>query len=202
MKNNENWFRLLIEGHDREGISIERLNTIADKDGYEILEYVLNTLDVLDNLADFDYKKEVREALKWCEVAKGGSAARVVDEWYMFNLAVHNIGSSQIYNEYCDEFVRKHGHEKHQHRWLISSFIRIHGIIGQYLRGEVSTNELDCLRQFIIDAKNYGYVTSKIVHAITMLTRCVIAGISDELWNFVEKGAMCSINTLANEKNP
>lgn len=202
MKNNENWFRLLIEGHDREGISIERLNAIADKDGYEVLEYVLNTLDVLDNLAEFDYKKEVREALKWCEVAKGGSATRVVDEWYMFNLAVHNIGSSQIYNEYCDKYVRKHGHEKDQHRWLIFSFIRIHGIIGQYLRGEVSTKELDCLRQFIIDAKNYGYATSKIVHAVTMLTRCVIAGISDDLWESVERGAMCAINTLADQKIP
>lgn len=185
------WFELLVEQNKDMSISIERLESMGIRNGYEILGYVLRTLDVLDGIKYVPYREEIKKALQWSEVAKCGSETRRVKDWYLFNLSAHNEGSCDIFKMYNKDVVNDD---------IICGFIRYHGTIGQYLRGEVSTHELQCLQSFLLSSGKDDVANR--TAAMKVLTQCVIAGVDEKLWEEIGFVATASIELLANGKIP
>ena len=124
------WVDYLVNTN-KKNVNYERINSIREIDNKNVYNYVLRTLEILDNEKDkYDDKViyYVEEALKWAEVSKCGSS-KVRQEWKKkkINLYVHNVGSSDIYKNYCYEYDE-----------IVFILIKTHGLIGQAIRGENS----------------------------------------------------------------
>lgn len=163
---------------EQNAINVERVSAIKDITGQETLQYVLRTLALLeqckDKLSTWQYDI-LEHVLQWSEVAKGGLESRR-NKWLEkgFPLAIHNLASAEIYREETSDCEKD--------RELIYTLIQTHGIIGQNIRGEVSICEnepLLALRE-IIEAEE--------LHTLLYyLNYCVIGGVSQALWESVEK---------------
>ena len=174
----EKWFTLLVEGNKE--INLERVNAISDISGLETLEYVLRTIEYLTTFGKpCTLNVMVRKALQWSEVAKCGTEARR-DIWKAsgINLSIHNIGSAEIYKMYSDD--------SDSVKAIVSDMIKIHGIIGQYIRGEISEKTFELVYKFYDDLLfgNYGYsyVQKDILNMFENLAGSVIFGVNEQLW--------------------
>ena len=113
-------------------INLERLSSLDETKNNYVLEYVERTLKLLSNLNLKEYHNYlIGETLKWSEVAKSGLMHQR-KQWMekRYNLFVHNVGSAQIYQQMsteANESIKK----------IIYNLILTHGLIGQYIRGEV-----------------------------------------------------------------
>lgn len=202
----ERWFSLLYYT-EHQGVNVERVDVVEQLSGRETLEYVLRTLDLLEeDLQDGKLNEEeeavVRKVLQWSEVAKGGNEQQR-DGWRSkgYALDIHNLASAEIYREEDpDDFSP-----------VVYTLIRTHGLIGQALRGEVSVaknrelltllpgtgaadnergketgNEIgnetvkECAEtgEQVITSASLG----RIVH---VLNHCIIGGVSRKLWDQV-----------------
>lgn len=177
----EKWFALLTEGN--KNINIERVDSISDINGYEVLEYVLRTIEYLDTKCPPSvYNNLIRKALQWSEVAKCGTKERR-NLWKdkNINLAIHNLGSADIYNMYSDDDLKT--------KERVRSLIRIHGDIGQFIRGE--KNNLEEIETWIsteydlLCKANIPDANKELITALTNLTASVVSGVSEELWNSI-----------------
>ncbi|CAM4465335.1 class I SAM-dependent methyltransferase [Paenibacillus tarimensis] len=137
------------------------------------LDYVERTLRRLNELSCSYWLKDlVAEVLIWSEAAKGGTIARRT-EWLKagFNLFVHNIGSAQIYASHyspLDAFGT-----------VVRELIHTHGLIGQYLRGEVELSESRSVRKLM----DSGLLTEdELADVLNVLNDCILTGVSPELW--------------------
>lgn len=144
--------------------------------GY-VLDYVRRTLEILDQLQQERHLDDsvifyVEETLKWSEVAKCGTK-QVRKEWQQagYDLTVHNIGSSQIYQQ------------DSQANPIVQVLIETHGLLGQYLMGEVNLD-----RNFpLYDLVKKQLVTEESLREILhVLNHCVIGGVSQELYQTIE----------------
>ena len=137
---NERWLMYLYLTQEA-NFSYERIDSISKIKTNSVLNYVQRTLEILDGMdMENDSKCIIEEVLKWSEVAKCG-LPNIREQWRSreFNLFVHNIGSAQIYcssydltNDKSIDVIAKE---------IISTLIFTHGLIGQYLRGEVNLIE-------------------------------------------------------------
>ena len=115
----------------------------------------------------------VSEALKWMEVAKTGTAEQR-KKWNKqgFNLYAHNYGSADIYvdeNRKYDEVVRV--------------LIKTHGLIGQYIRGEVKFGTNKDLYNLI----ERNFITkAKLKKVLKIYNECLIRGTSETVYNNME----------------
>ncbi|MBR2564778.1 MAG: class I SAM-dependent methyltransferase [Paenibacillus sp.] len=175
------WLQWLAAA-EKPRINLERIHSIAElQETNAVLDYTERTLQVLDGLQlSFWIRELLEEVLVWSETAKGGSSdQRRTWQHQGINLFVHNIGSAQLFNMYMDE---RSGTKSPRHE-VISNLIATHGLIGQYIRGEIPFAENAPLRSLITD----GFVTCSELRTMLMaLNECIIAGVDPGLWNQVQ----------------
>lgn len=174
----ERWLQFLVET-DVNNVNLERVPSVASINGMETLMYVIKTIQLFKQIRFCLTKEEaacVLEALKWNEVAKGGTNQdRKNWEEYGLPLDIHNIASAEIYRQYSDcDPIREH---------VIYSLIYTHGIAGQVLRGEVPPISNYPLYELVLDKIVDKYSLFRMLYA---LNYCVLGAISLDLWNSTE----------------
>ena len=182
----EKWYQYLYYTEHR-AVNVERLEQIENVTGHETLDYVLRTLDILEQSdAGEEVKRIVRTVLRWSEVAKGGTARdRAVWEGKGYPLDIHNIASAEIY---LDE--TKNSEMKDEDPTLIHTLIKTHGMIGQCLRGEVPVaGNAPLLEAPVKDQKNIREI-------LYVLNECIIRGVSEELWIRVREEVYALIDRI------
>lgn len=116
---------------------MERIPSLEKMPSNPVLLYVENTLRILEQ-ADIPEKEQdiIEEVLIWSETAKCGQPHKR-REWREkgFQLAIHNIGSAQIYANRSRTFMA----ERQDTEELIYLLIATHGLVGQYIRGSRDT---------------------------------------------------------------
>lgn len=172
------WLQYLVET-DEDFINVERIHSIATKDGMETLRYVFRTLQILDdkkNWADVMSEDDIyiiRQVLQWSEVAKGGTFSQR-KEWERkgYPLGVHNIASSMIFEEesQCPPSFKK----------TIKILIQTHGLMGQSLRGETPESSSS-------DISRIQMPEERLTAILFLLNRCIIEAVSEELWQKVSE---------------
>lgn len=173
----EKWL-LYIGITDEININLERVASLKDAKNNYVLDYVERTLMELEKVEISEYSRHiVEEVLKWCEVSKGGLPHKRL-EWKNkgYNLFVHNIGSAQIFMEHA-------GTDYNPEADIIYEFIKTHGLIGQYLRGEVTLKENLPLVK-LMERNRLSVETFKEITEV--LNYCVISAVSEELWKKVQ----------------
>ncbi|MDP4091088.1 MAG: SAM-dependent methyltransferase, partial [Bacillota bacterium] len=184
----EKW--LLYIGMTREAkINLERLTSLKEAGNDYVLDYVERTLEALEEIPiSTDNKSLVEEVLKWCESAKGGLPHKRAD-WAArgYNLFAHNIGSAQIYLEHSAA-------ENPVKREIIYTLIKTHGLIGQFLRGEVTLQENRELT-LLLEKKLLNREDFKEI--LSALNFCIIKAVSSELWQEVGEKVETIAGSLA-----
>ncbi|MGF9695769.1 class I SAM-dependent methyltransferase [Paenibacillus sp. MABNR03] len=198
------WLQLLAAA-EQPIINLERIHSIAELEGTNpVLDYVERSLRVLDQLnVSFWVRELVEEVLVWSETAKAGSLKqRKVWQRAGINLFVHNIGSAQLYSQYvihrktgsmdegqnntvdqAPELYADRENTIMPRQHMIRTLIATHGLIGQYIRGEIPFAENAPLHSFITQ----GWLTAEELQTILMaLNECIIAGVDPMLWRQVE----------------
>lgn len=184
----------------RKDINLERVSSLKELEkSNPVLEYVENTLSILENMPGMNLypseKRIVEEVLKWSEVAKCGMPHhRIKWQEQGVNLFVHNIGSAQIY-------ALQYGQNSEdifslEERYIIHTLIETHGLIGQYIRGEVNLDENRPLSLLL--SQNYLKEENlKII--LTVLNKCIIKGASADIWDNVEDKVKEVIEWILND---
>lgn len=170
------WLMHLVLTHER-NVNMERVFSMEELQRNIILNYVEKTLEALESLnLSKGRERIIEECLKWSEVAKCGTPhhrRKWAEKGY--NLAVHNIGSAQIFAEEADKQIAN--------RSLIEVLIRTHGLIGQYVRGEVNLSANMSLTRLI----ELSYISKSILQSILYdLNYCIISPLGDSIWEKVE----------------
>ncbi|WP_336779740.1 class I SAM-dependent methyltransferase [Paenibacillus illinoisensis] len=212
------WLQLLAAA-EQPHINLERIYSMADLEGTNpVLDYVERTLHVLDQLnVSFWVREVVEEVLVWSETAKAGSVQqRKAWQRAGVNLFVHNRGSAQLYREYVinrstgnigsddkvvvevneENPIQKNGATPRQE--MIYALIGTHGLIGQYIRGEIPFAENAPLHAFI----THGWLTAEELHTVLMaLNQCIIAGVDPKLWRQVKAEVEQMVGWIISEPN-
>ena len=171
----------------QENINLERLHSMEEKSSSYICDYVERTLHILNELNVPEHISSlVEEVLIWSEVAKGGTDY-FRRRWLKqgINLFVHNKGSAEIY--------LKDGKAEDQRKYIIYTLISTHGLIGQYIRGEVSLNENKSLAELI--AKKF-VTKEELTLILVTLNHCIISAVDTGLWEEIEAEAIAAINRI------
>lgn len=155
-------------------INLERLSSLDETKNNYVLEYVERTLKLLSNLNLKEYHNYlIGETLKWSEVAKSGLMHQR-KQWMEkgYNLFVHNVGSAQIYQQMsteANESIKK----------IIYNLILTHGLIGQYIRGEVPLLANMPLYQLVEE----GIITaSELKEVLIALNYCIVTAVDENIW--------------------
>lgn len=190
------WLKYILITKNR-AVNAEYVQSISSITGTETADYVLRTLEILENECPIDecftiYDNEIVETvLQWSEVAKGGTDEQR-KKWLEkgYPLQIHNIASAEIYREESADNVFKTN--------LIYTLIKTHGMIGQNIRGEVSVtaNYPLCLFVPMLEGNpNYHLDT-----ILLYLNKCIIQGVSKELWNEVESQVLDIISMICSQR--
>ena len=166
------WLQYIVTAEERI-VNLERIQSLQQlANSNPVLDYVERTLQVLDGLPlSFWIKETIEEVLKWSETAKGGSVRqRIAWQEQGISLFAHNVGSAQLYGQ--------HTRNQRQERVLLThTLIFTHGLIGQYLRGEVPLAENAPLYHLI----ERGIVSAQEMRDLLLpLNQCIIAAVSPE----------------------
>lgn len=190
------WLKYLYLTKEK-NVNLEKVESLEKISSNDVLRYVENTLHVLDSIdIPLDEKEVIEEVLIWSEVAKCGMPHQR-KEWLKrgFQLYIHNVGSAQIYAE---EQVRNiFSKELLERAELIFFLIETHGLIGQYIRGEVRFSQFEPLINWIGKQDGREKNIERILYA---LNECIIKAISLELWNSLSKEVECTIKNIVNQK--
>ncbi len=158
-----------------QNVNYERIESLEDLSENIVLNYVKSTFEILNRYELNDslfYLLE--ETLKWSEVAKCGLKHHR-NKWndLGYNLQVHNIGSAQIYEAESDDYNP-----------IVRVLIETHGLIGQFVRGEVPLSHSNRLLSLI----NEDVLTAdKLIDLLLALNHCIIGGVSEALWEAVKE---------------
>ncbi len=184
------WLKCLWLKDSKEGINVENYEQ-ADLDPHEVLNYVERTLRILDaeilngNLTELE-ASIIEEVLCFAEIAKGGNKV-IRSKWRekCYQIDVHNIGSSQIYDE-----VKRDSNDYRRYRY-ISTLIKTHGLIGQFLRGEVSLYESAPL-----SVTSYPGASNERV--LKVLNKCIIGAVSMDLYEKLKNDINKTVDDILN----
>ncbi|WP_217561624.1 class I SAM-dependent methyltransferase [Paenibacillus sp. GbtcB18] len=173
------WLRFLVSAEERI-VNLERIRSIHElADANPVLDYVERTLRILDGLKLSFWVKEILETvLVWSETAKGGTVRQRM-QWQAdgINLFVHNIGAAQLFDRFNE--TGETGTDK---LLVIRTLIETHGLIGQYIRGEVPFEGNEPLTEIV----KRGLLTPEELHSLLIpLNHCIIGAVSPELWSAV-----------------
>lgn len=178
------WFKYLYLTKQN-NVNLEQVTSLEKLEMNQTLKYVKKTLEILNQFnCKEEHKEIVEEVLIWSEVAKCGLNSHRKDwESKGYNLFSHNLGSAEIYKE-----------EKPENE-LIYILIKTHGLMGQYLRGEVnlaSNKEVHSLiENNIIDKDSLRNI-------LLILNECIISAVNLELWNSIKNDITLTINNIVN----
>ena len=171
----EKWLRMLYTTDERR-VNLERVESVSALEaGNGVLSYVERTLNALNRCCGLSREQRgwVRDALRWGETAKCGS---VHDRrrWRALNLPL------EIHNEASAEIYRLEGGETDERtRRIVYALIFTHGMIGQYIRGEVRFEKNEPLsrlvREGVLDPETLGRV-------LYIYNAAIMEGVSPELW--------------------
>ncbi|WP_429351146.1 class I SAM-dependent methyltransferase [Paenibacillus sp. 4624] len=181
------WLQWLVAA-EKPRINLERIHSIAElQKTHAVLDYTERTLHMLDGMQlSFWIRELLEEVLAWSETAKGGSLEqRRTWQQQGINLFVHNIGSAQLYQRYATDRDRENGLESvaSPRQEIIRILISTHGLIGQYIRGEIPYAENLPLRALITE----GWVTGGELRIMLMaLNQCIIEAVDSGLWEQVQ----------------
>ncbi|MFB7816285.1 class I SAM-dependent methyltransferase [Paenibacillus chitinolyticus] len=173
------WLRFLVSAEERI-VNLERIRSIHElADANPVLDYVERTLRILDGLKLSFWVKEILETvLVWSETAKGGTVRQRM-QWQAdgVNLFVHNIGSAQLFDRFNE--MGETGTDK---LLVIRTLIETHGLLGQYIRGEVPFEGNEPLTEIV----KRGLLTPEELQSLLIpLNHCIIGAVSPELWSTV-----------------
>ena len=186
----ELWLNYLYNTKEK-NYNILNVKSIKEINKHSVLNYVKKTLEILNDInnreiLDKEILYLVEETLKWSEVAKTGSKKdrkRWLEKKY--DLFCHNIGSSEIYNETNDNII-------------VSTLIKTHGLIGQYIKGEVNFSKNLSLYELI---KNNNISKEDLRKVLQILNRCIIEAVSKDLYIEIESCVNEIIEDILNNKN-
>lgn len=181
----QKWLQYLYITKEK-NVNLEQVPSLEGIESNPVLSYVEKTLLILDNCPSLnDLEKQIIEqVLIWSDVAKCGSPSqRKYWRERGFQLGIHNIGSAQIYAEE----VRKTANGKRNLvlEELIFTLIYTHGLIGQFIRGEVRYCQLEPL----ILSMNKNIVVHKKdkYRLLYVLNQCIIEAVSPQIWKEVQE---------------
>lgn len=169
-------------------INLERLDSLEGMKSNYVLAYVDRTLRLLAalNLTHRQYQW-VEAVLQWSEVAKGGLPhQRRAWKNRGYNLFAHNIGSAQIFLEHAVEPASPDSK-------IVHTLIATHGLIGQYLRGEVPLGDS---RPLFILIQESLLSAADLEAVLRALNRCIIGGVDEEIWAAVEGPVQATIERI------
>ncbi|WP_145413099.1 class I SAM-dependent methyltransferase [Paenibacillus xylanexedens] len=179
------WLQWLVAA-EKPRINLERIHSIAElQQTNAVLDYTERTLRMLDEMQlSFWIRELLEEVLAWSETAKGGSLEqRRTWQQQGINLFVHNIGSAQLYHLYTSDQENGLESAASPRQEIIRILISTHGLIGQYIRGEIPYAENIPLRALITE----GWVTSGELRIMLMaLNQCIIGAVDSGLWEQVQ----------------
>ena len=172
----QNWINYIYNS-DKKKINYERVTNLKSLTNKYVYNYVLKTLEILEqekNQYDENVIYLVEETLKWSEVAKCNNKNKI-REWKnkRINLFVHNIGSAEIYQL-----------ESKQYNNIVQVLIKTHGLIGQYIRGEINLDKNKELYDLII---NKELDKHELRNILMLLNKCIIKAVSKELYESIEE---------------
>lgn len=188
------WLQMITSAEERI-VNLERVTSIHEMlEMNPVLDYVERTLEILNNLSlSFWVKEILEEVLIWSEVAKGGTVKdRLAWQKEGINLFVHNVGSSQLYSKYEVDVSTDRTD-------VIHTLIATHGLIGQFLRGEVLLKDNSPLTQLTLDQR---VTHEELRHVLLQLNHCIIAGVSPILWNEVRDDVERVIRSIVDDHDP
>jgi len=184
----EVWLKYLVLTNQM-NINYERIDKLSDINSNYSLLYVKKSLELLDSLDLSVWGKGIlEEVLKWSEVAKTGNEY-FRNKWNEkgYNLYAHNVGSSQIYNNDADD--------KTENKKIISTLIQTHGLIGQYLRGEVPLSSNEPLYKLL----NSDEITKEsLAELLVSLNYCIIGAVSSDLWTSLREAISYTVTKILN----
>ena len=186
---NELWLNYLYNTKEK-NYNVLNVKSLKEINKHSVLNYVKRTLEILNDINNKEsLDKEtlflVEETLKWSEVAKTGNKKdrkRWLDNKY--DLFCHNIGSSEIYDETNDNIV-------------VSTLIKTHGLVGQYIKGEVNFSKNLPLHELV---KNNYISINRLREVLQILNRCIIEAVSKELYIKIETSVNKIIEDILNNK--
>lgn len=178
-------------------INLEQVDSLERMPENPILPYVERTLLVLSEM-DLPLKEKsiIEEVLVWSEVAKGGMKHnRRIWRENGFQLDIHNIGSAQIYAaEQMHLSLHQRDLEKEE---LIYILILTHGLVGQFIRGEVRYKQLQPLIHWVEEQNN---IDVNIEVVLNKLNQCIIQGVSNDIWEKVKDDTGRLISSIVNKE--
>ena len=181
----EKWEKYLTNTKEK-NYNIERLNSVKDNSVRLVHEYVLRSLAILDSMrTDRKTRYYVSEALKWMDVAKTGTAEeRKAWRQKGYKLYAHNYGSADIYVE-----------DNKRYNEVVRVLVRTHGLIGQYIRGEV---------KFSTNKELYGLIERKLISkdklekVLLLYNECLIKATSLVVYDKVKDEIKQAIHYIVN----
>lgn len=189
------WLALLAET-EHVYVNAERVESVSKISGRETLQYVMRSLDILQEITDSgrlgdDSRGEMRHiietVLQWSEVAKGGSEAQRL-EWAEkgYPLDIHNEGSACIYRDFAKK--ESAGSENDVER--IATLIKTHGLIGQSIRGETPVSHSAPLYALAQRGNMDWY------QLLYSLNECIIRAASETVWQRVRTDVATLIHRI------
>lgn len=184
---NHEWSNYLYNTREK-NYNVLNVDSLKEITNHSVLNYVKRTLEVLDETNEkYNLKKEVlyyvEETLKWQDVAKTGNK-RIRKVWKNnhYDLYCHNIGSSQIYSENNQDEV-------------VKVLIKTHGLIGQYIKGEVTLSK----NKELYDLITRGLIKKDTLRdVLSILNMCIIVGVNESLYLKVENQVNNIIEKIIN----
>ncbi len=177
---NEKWLKFLALTSEP-NVNFERLSSLEELKNNYVLGYVEKTLRALATLKLSEYQIYiVEETLKWSEVAKSGLIHQR-NHWIKkgYNLFAHNIGSAEIYLEEASE-------PNPEIKRIVHRLILTHGLIGQYIRGEVPLSDNKPLYGLVEEGKISAAELKEILKA---LNYCIVTAVDEGIWREISKSA-------------
>ncbi len=186
---NEKWLSYLYNTKEK-NFNVLNVRSLSQINKYSVLNYVRKTLEILNDInsrenLDNEVLNYIEETLKWSEVAKTGSK-KDRQRWKAnkYDLFCHNIGSSEIYNETNNNII-------------ISTLIRTHGLIGQYIKGEVNLEKNILLYNLVKEKK---ISKEKLRDILRILNKCIIEAVSPDLYIRIKDSVNMTIDLILDNK--
>lgn len=185
MNKDKKWFNYLVNTNEK-NYNVERVKSLKEITKKSVYNYVLKAFEILEiKELDSDTYFYVSEVLKWMDVAKTGSKEdRKLWKKLGFNLYVHNIGSYEIYLK-----------EEQNPNMIVATLIKTHGLIGQYIRGEVNLDKNKEIYNLLEVLEK-----DKLKEILIILNECIIRPLSDELYDSLKRKIENVIDLILNNK--
>lgn len=171
-------------------INPEKVTSIENADTNETLRYVEKTLQCprINKIKKEKYRLCVERTLQWAEVSKCGSE-RDRKTWVEqgLNLAIHNEASAELYLAESEDSL-----------WMtqvVYTLIKTHGLLGQFIRGEVLFSENLPLLTLITS----GVIAKEHLNEILkVLNEAIVSAVSQKVWEDNKNQFYDLIDSLCN----